>query len=186
MSAFDYPLFYGGNYVLHRDDGRYLYAEFLIRLLHGGEVGVQRLFLPVYADYHTRDVYLCGRFELGEHLSECLARSHYVLHENDFFAVFELFADEQAAFAVVLHLFSVEAVVEVFAVVVPERHRRGDSEGYALVGGADERFAVDAVIDDTFGVVFAEAGKLGARLVVARVYEVGRLSAAFEREFAER
>ena len=64
------------------------------------------------------------------------------------------------------------------------------SEDYVIALGrevcADERFAVDAVIDDTFGVVFAEAGELGARLVVARVYEVGRLSAAFEREFAER
>ena len=91
----------------------------------------------------------------------------------------QLFADEHAALAVILYLLPVEAVVKIFMVVIPERDGCRYGKRYTLVCGPDQRFTLYLVINYALGIVFAEAGELRTRFVVARIYKIRRLAAAF-------
>ena len=78
----------------------------------------------------------------------------------------------------VLDFLPVEAEADVYAVIFGERDGRCDGERDALIGGADERLDIHAVLQVALRVVFAELGDLRARAVLARIDKVGRLSAA--------
>ena len=77
----------------------------------------------------------------------------------------------------VLGLLAVEAVGQVPVVVPEERGRSRHSQRYPLVGRAEETVdPIGQVLLDAGGVVVPQPGRLGPRLVVARVDKVGGLA----------
>ena len=86
----------------------------------------------------------------------------------------------------ILHLFPVEAVGEVTAVVAIQGGGGRDSQGDALIGGAEQGGGVcRQMFLETGCVVVAQTGGLGAGFVIAGVDEIGGFPTGFGGEISE-
>ena len=160
-------------------------AELLIDLLNGGKLRFEPALHSVYGYDHACDFYVGRLFQLGQHFPERFTGSHDVLYENYPLAVGKLFTDEKPALAVVLYFLSVKAVIHILSEAVKKRHRRGYGKRNTLIGRTDKRVRLYLIVFDTLRVIIAETRKLGARFIVARIYEIRRYSTAFKRKFTE-
>ena len=181
--AVDNALFDGFDDVVHRNNRIHVNAVFRLCHLNSRQVGIQRLFHTVHRDNHPYDFHVCSRSKLGQDFTKGLTTGHNVFDDDDLFAVHKLFTNKQAAFAVVLHFLSIEAIIQFLSVMVKERNRRRNRKGDSLVCRANQRFRLQAVLRDARRIIFPKLGKLFARLVVARVDEVGSFSTTLQREF---
>src|SRR5699024_10214052 len=102
-----------------------------------------------------------------------------VLDDDDAVAVLGGVAHCAAALAVVLHLFAVEEIGLIDAVVVIQGDGAGAGQGNALIGRAEHglELAAHGVLHQ-LGIVAAQAGKLGAGFIVAGVHKVLGVPAA--------
>ena len=85
----------------------------------------------------------------------------------------------------ILDLLAVEAEIDVRPVILRQSDAGGNGKRDALIRGADQRLRVNAVRMIARRVIFAEAGDLAARPVLARIDKIGRLPAALQRKIAE-
>ena len=155
LLTFDYALFDTVDYVGHGDYRIHFYAEVAQNFLHGRKIGIETLFHTVDGYYHAGNLYVCRLFEFWQDLAQGLARRHDVFDDEHLFPVNKLFAHKEPAFAVVLYLLAVEAVIYVYAVVVPKGHRGRDRKGNALVCRPHKTIGFHLVFGDACRVIFA-------------------------------